>query len=254
MIQGLPRLPKMDPKAWQDRALKDSNQVFTSLGFEPVGKYVQNMTGRSNDARVLYKVRISSAEVSRAIRDKFASFFSGGNDARPESLKTISIRNCVTQATLGRVAILQLFGRRYKAANVGAKYQVIAYEPRPILKLIPAPGSSDRRVLTFNFIEAVSKLPANFSQSEIDELLSRISRGLHGSLQSLFVVVSDDMLRSKEKSTTKSSNLRAKKSKPVRSPGSGSESSTSFKTPDGSRKRGHSSSGSGSRSGPSAKK
>ena len=256
MIQGLARLPKLDTKAWQERALSDCNKVISSLGFDPVAKYVQNMTGRSNDARVLYRVRVSTPEVSRAIRDKFASYFAGGKDSRPESLAGISIRNCVTPATLGRIAILQLFGKRYKEANVGSKFQVISYEPRPLLKLTPAPGSSDRRVLTFNFIEAVSKLPANFTSSEIEALLKRISPSLHGNLASLFVVINDDMLKSKPRSKP----APAKKSAPAQkktkqtstgqltSPGSSSDSSGS-KTPE-SRKRGLSSSSSG----PAAKK
>ena len=240
MIQGLPRLPKMDPKAWHERALADSNKIITDLGFEPVAKYVQNMTGRGQDARVLYKVKVSSPEVSRSIRDKFSSFFAGGKDSRPEHLSAISVRNCVTPATLGRVAIMQLLGKRYRESNVGAKFQVISYEPRPILKLTPPPGASDRRVLTFNFIEAVSKLPTNFTKSEVEGLLRRISPSLHGSLQSLFVVLTDDMLQPREKPKTKKSK-QSSSSQPAQSPMSGSESSGSgsgFKTPEVSRKRG----------------
>ena len=240
MLQGLPRLPKMDSKLWHERALADCNRVIESLGFPPSAKYVQNMTGRGAEARVLYKVKITTAEASRSIRDKFASFFSGGKDARPENLSAISIRNCVTQATLGRVAILQLLGKRYRDSNAGARFQVIAYEPRPLLKLIPAPNASDRRVLTFNFMEAITKLPTNFSKEEIESLIKRISPSLHGNLQSVFVVINDDMLKSQSKE-------KSKRTAPqVASPGSGSESSSSrLKTPDATRKRGHPGSGSG---------
>ena len=247
MMQGLPRLPKMDSKLWHQRALSDVNKVITTLGFEPVADYIQNSTGRSNDARVLYKVHIKTPELSRAIRDKFALFFAGGKDARPESLASISIRNCLTPATLGRIAILQLLGKRYRESNVGAKFQVVTYEPRPLLKLTPPPGASDRRVQTYNFMEAVSKLPVNFSKSELDDLLKRISPRCHGNLQTLFIVVSDDMLKRKEYKSKK------KNPPPVSSPGS--SDSSSFRTPSGSgssatRKRGRS----GSNAGPASKK
>ena len=198
MIQGLARLPKLDPKEWQVRALADVNAVLALLGFEPVAQYVQNSTGRGKDSRTMYKVRVASIEVSKAIRDKFASFFRGGKDSRPPSLSQISIRNCVTPATLGRVAILQLLGRRYRDSNPGSKFQVIAYEARPMLKLTPPSTASDKRVQSFNFIEAVTKLPTAFKSDEIEGLLKRISPHLHSSLRELFVVVSSDMVKSKK--------------------------------------------------------
>ena len=246
MMQGLPRLPKMDSKMWHTRALADVNKIFTSMGFDPVAKFIQNSTGRSNDARVLYKVKVESPELSKAIRDKFASFFSGGQDSRPDFLSGLSIRNCVTPATLGRIAILQLLGRRYKDSNVGSRFQVISYEPRPLLKLTPPPGASDKRVMTFNFIEAISKLPTNFDQDEIDGLLKRISPRLHGQLQSLFVVISDDMIKNKSRSGPKEHPRPAAEKSP------GSSSDSSFKTPtgSGSRKRGRAATSSG----PAAKK
>ena len=261
MLQGLPRLPRLDPKAWHERALSDVNQLITQLGFEAAADYVQNTTGRNKDARVLYKVHVKTPELSKSIRNKFSSFFSGGQDTRPDFLKNISIRNCVTQATLGRIAILQLLGRRYRDSNVGARFQVISYEPRPLLKLIPAPGSSDKRVLTFNFMEAITKLPTNFTQDETKELLKRISPRLHGSLRSLFVVINDDMLsrpahnsvRSKNSSRSGGGQLPRRPSHDPTSPGSESCSSSSgFKTPDdsGSRKRGRA----GTSSGPASKK
>ena len=242
MMQGLPRLPKMDSKLWHERALSDVNKVITSLGFEPVADYIQNSTGRSKDARVLYKVHVKTPEISRAIRNKFASFFTGGRDARPEALSSISIRNCVTPATLGRVAILQLLGKRYRESNVGAKFQVISYEPRPLLKLTPPPGASDRRVQTYNFVEAVAKLPTNFSTAEIDDLLKRISPRCHGSLQSLFVVINDDMLRRRNENAKKKSKSSPSAASVVSSPGSVVESVGHLTPPSGtsgtSRKRG----------------
>ena len=225
MVQGLPQLPKLDPKEWQQRARADVDRVFSDMGLPHVSRYVQNLTGRGKSVRTLYKVCLNSVESSRVIRAKFGEFFAGGSDSRPEKLKNLSIRNCVTPATLGRIAILQLLGKRYRDSNPGSKFQVISYEPRPVLKLTPPPGVADKRVQSYNFIEAVSKLPTNFSSEEVDGLLKRISPKLYGRLQSLFVVLSDDML--KKKVTVKKSTAENK---------SESESPTSV-TPDGAQGR-----------------
>ena len=208
MIQGLPHLGKVDQKEWQLQALNAVNKVLVEMGFDFTAKYVQNLTGRGKDTRTLYKVRVESAELSKKVRDKFSSFFSGGQDSRPASLSGLSVRNCVTPGTLARIAILQLYAKRYRESNRGSRAHVIAYEARPLLRITPAPEAKDRRVLTFNFIDAVKKLPSNFTQEEIDNLLSRISPSLHGSLRSILVVVSDDMLKKKKKSLPTKSKSR----------------------------------------------
>ena len=232
MIQGLARLPKLDPKVWQTRAVADVNAVLALLGFDPLTEYVQNSTGHGADSRTLYKVRVGTIELSRSIRNKFASFFRGGKDTRPPSLAQISIRNCVTTATLGGVAILQLLGRRYRDSNPGSKFQCIAYESRPVLKLTPPPGASDRRVQSYNFIEAVTKLPTTFTPDEIEGLLRRISPHLHGSMREIFIVVSPDMLPRNSKNSKKKSTGAANVS-------TGSESSpASGGTPEGSQATG----------------
>ena len=197
MVQGLPQLPKLETKEWQSRARADVDKIFSEMGLPHVCRYVQNLTGRGKNARTLYKVCLNSVESSRVIRGKFGEYFAGGKDSRPSSLKEISVRNCLTPATLGRIAILQLLGKRYRDSNPGSKFQVISYEPRPVLKLTPPPGVADKRVQSFNFIEAVSKLPTNFTAEEVESLLKRISPKLHGRLQSLFIVLSDDMLKKK---------------------------------------------------------
>ena len=264
MVRGLPRLPKLEPKEWQVRAKSDVQGVITQfMGKEYPISYVMNSTGRGKDSVTQYKVRMPTAEISREVRDTFGDLFVGG-DHRPPELKKISVRNCVTPATLGRIAILQLLGRRYKDSNPGSSYKVLGYEPRPLLKIFPASDTSDSRVQTYNFLEAVEKLPTNFTSSEIEDLLARISPKLHGNLKSLFVVISDDMLKkpfSKSKPESKGQRgsrggssrggssrggssrggssrgaSRASKTPPAQSPGtvlspSGSESSESFKTP-----------------------
>ena len=250
MLQGLPRLGKLDQKEWQSQALADVNKVLAEMGFDFTAKYVQNSTGRGKDSRTLYRVRLDSADQSRKVREKFSSYFTGGKDSRPSSMAQLSVRNCVTPATLARIAILQLFAKRYREANPGSRAHVIAYESRPLLRITPPPEAKDRRVQTFTFIDAVKKLPASFTPEETDTLLSRISPSLHGSLRSILVVVSDDMLKRKKKPASKRSDPAP--ADPVEV--SGSESSE-FRTPEGSgqsqrRKRGRASTGSG----PSAKK
>jgi hypothetical protein len=241
MIQGLPRIPKMDTESWQARAKDDVSKIITLLmGKAYPVSFVQNSTGRGKDAKTLYRVKMESASVSRSIREKFGSFFSGNKDTRPEQLQSISIRNCVTPGTLARIAVLQLLGSRYKSSNVGSKFQVIGYEPRPLLKLIPSPDAEDKRIQVYNYVEAITKLPTAFSPTEIDGLLKRVSPKLHGSLKSTFGVLDDDMVRSR------SGKHKAK--------GPAETSTSAFdhlSSPRRASKRGPSPSGSGS---PSAKK
>ena len=195
MVQGLPRLPKLDQKEWQVRARAEVDRVISDMGFTHRVKFVQNLTGRGANSKTLYKARMENEIVSREIRDKFSSFFSGGRDARPPTLAAVSVRNCVTQGTLARVAIMQLLGKHYKESNLGSRSQVVAYESRPLLKLTPPSTASDPRVMTFTFIEAITKLPVNFTADEISDLMKRVSPRLHGNLRSLLVVLSDDMIK-----------------------------------------------------------
>ena len=252
-ISGLPRFPKLDQKEWQVRAVADVNSVISTMGFTFEAQYVQNMTGRGSDSRTLYKVRVATSDLSKSVRDKFSSYFAGGQDARPSSFNQLSIRNCVTPGTLARIAILQLLAKRYRESNPGGRAHVVAYEPRPLLKLTPPPEATDRRVMTMNFIEAISKLPTAFTSDETKGLLKRISPSLHGSLKSTLVVLTDDML--KKKSVTKrkgSKGTAAAAAKTTSDLTSGSESSE-FRTPEAApngRKRVRAATGSG----PSAKK
>lgn len=205
MIQGLRRLPSLDTKEWQSRAKADVSRLITELmGVEIPISFIQNSTGRGKDSKVLYRVKVESAEVSRSIRDKFGYFFAGGKDARPPTFAGVSIRNCVTPGTLARIAILQVLGRRYCDSNPGSKFTVSSFESRPHLKLFPPVGVSDRRVQTFNFIQAISKLPTCFTPEETEQLIKRISSKLYGRLKQVLVVVSDDMIQKKHDGSTSS--------------------------------------------------
>ena len=95
---------------------------------------------------------MSRVEDSRAIRIKFGSFFLGGagNNRRPAALKGISIKNRVTPNTKTRIVILKLLANRYRDSNPGSRVKVIGYDPRPLLKIIPAASASDRRQQVFS--------------------------------------------------------------------------------------------------------
>ena len=234
MVQGLPRLPKLEPKEWQAQAKLAVQEVFKFvMGREYPIVFIQNSTGRGKEAKTTYRVKLPSAELSKEIRDKFGLYFGQGKgDQRPPEVKTVSIPNAVTTATLARIAILQLFAKRYQSSNPGSTCKVIGHEPRPLLKIFPAADASDKQVQTFNFIEAVSKLPAAFTSSEISDLLKRLSPKLHGSLRQVFVVISDDMLV--KKLPNKPPQKFSKKASSKKSTGgsvSGSESSTSRSSP-----------------------
>ena len=157
MVKGLPRLPKLEPKEWQARAKADVQEIFKFvMGRQYPIVFVQNSTGRSKESLTMYRVKLPSAEMSKGIRDKFGLYFNGRVDKRPPTVKKISIRNAVTTATLARISIMQLFGKRYQSSKPGSSYTVQGFEPRPLLKIFPAADASDRRVQTYNFIEAVS--------------------------------------------------------------------------------------------------
>ena len=252
MVQGLARLPKVDQKEWQRRAREAVDQVLVLMGFQYQTRYVQNLTARGSGSRTLYKARLESVAISREVRDKFSGYFAGGNDSRPASLSGISVRNCVTPGTLARIAILQLLGKRYKESNPGSRTQVVAYESRPILKLTP-PESANSRIMVLNYIEAISKLPVNFSQDEIDGLLKRVSPRLFSSLRSTLVVLSEDMLKKKVIPPKKSKSKPTGPSTATARSSQDESDSSEFRTPEAvaGRKRGHSGSAS---AGPASKK
>lgn len=108
------------------------------------------------------------------------------------------------------------------------------YDPRPIIRIVPPADSSDPRIRTFNFIEAMESLPTNFSKSDLKPILEKINSKLFGKLRSLFMVISDDMLPSrgrqpsagagKSGKTSKQGNKQTNKRGHSESPGSASGS------------------------------
>lgn len=197
VIRGLARQPEgLDPKEWQVRALRDVRGVLTVLlGEERPIVVVVNKTSRRKDAETRYHVLMASLKDSCEIRDKFGSFFVGLGDKRPDALKHISIGNLVTPATSVRIAIMKVLGQRYLASNPGSRVQVIKYEPRPVLKLTPPASVSDRRVQSYNYIEAIKSLPTNFSKEELSDIRKQIPEKLFGQLRAIFDVISDDVIK-----------------------------------------------------------
>ena len=198
-ITGLTRHPEgLSPKEWQERVKRDVQGALTVLmGREYSIIVVLNSTSKRKDAPATYHVQLAKLEDSKEIRDKFGSYFLGRVDARPEALKAMkfSISNRVTPATSTRINILKALGKRYVASNPGSRFQVINYEPRPVLKLTPPSDAKDRRVQTYNYIEAIRTLPVNFTDDELAEIVPRVSPKLHGKLRAVFNVISDDMVK-----------------------------------------------------------
>lgn len=197
-ISGLPRLPAdLSGREWQARASQDVQRIIALvIGRELPIVVIHNVSGRGSQAEVRYHVRLQCAADSVELRSKFGSFFAGGTDSRPSSLQGISIGNKLTPGTQVRLAILKLLAKRYLSRNPGGKSKVIGFESRPMIRLTPPPGAKSKRVLNFNYIEAIRSLPVNFSSEEVSKILKMASTlKFSGKLRSTFVVINDDMLR-----------------------------------------------------------
>ena len=197
VVFGLAPIPaELVGKAWQERAVKDVQGVLVALmGREFKIVFVKNATSRAKDAEVAYNVQLTDVSESKQIRKKFGTFFYGRKDGRPDALRHINIKNLVTRETKIRVSILKLLAQRYRDMNPGGKAQVVDYDPRPIIKITPPPTATDRRIKSFNFVEAVRKLPCTFTPEEVAPIIRRIDPQLVGQIRSLFIVLSDDQFR-----------------------------------------------------------
>ena len=196
VIAGLDRLPDMSTREWQEKVKLDvSGAISVLIKREVPIIVVQNSTGKGKNAINTYNVQLKNVADSKEIRDTFGAFFLGGKDDRPPALKPLSIRNRVTPATSTRITILKVLGQRYLDSNPGAKIKVVSYEPRPLLKLVPPSDASDRRVQTFNFIQAIKLLPTNFSEEERAVIIKSVSPKLSGKVRATFSVISDDMIK-----------------------------------------------------------
>ena len=151
LIAGLaPIASDLFGKAWQDQAVKDVQAVLVLLmGKEFPIAFIQNATSRIPGSEVKYNVKMSVPTDSSLIRKKFGSFFLGGKNAKPPSLKDFNIKNRVTAETKTRIDILKLLAKKYRESNPDGKAQVISYDPRPLIKITPPASSTDRRTKVY---------------------------------------------------------------------------------------------------------
>jgi len=91
-----------------------------------------------------------------------------------------------------RLAILSAFGESFVKDNKDSTYRLIAHESRPSLTLIPAQGS-DKRPISYRFIDAVQRLTPNFPKATWSKLYDKVGARLHmGQLKRTFVILSDE--------------------------------------------------------------
>ena len=198
VLSGLPPISDLVGKAWQDQAVKDVTYFIKKLmGRNLKILFVKNSTKRHDGAEITYSVQMASVDDSKAIRRKFGSYFLTGQDKRPDNLRDFSVKNFVTPETQIRISILKLLAKKYRESNPGSRVKVIGYQPRPMIKITPASSASDRRIMQFNYVEAVQKLPCKFSPAEIDPITRRVNPKLAGQIRSIFIVLSDDIYRLK---------------------------------------------------------
>ena len=191
VISGLPPVPAdLFGRDWQNYA-KDLVQSKIKILLGRESKIIV-VSGLRRDEKPIYLVKLESATDLKRIRDRFGSSFKAGGDPLPPGLTGLSIRSRQTHATRVPLAIMQVLAANYKSSNPGSKTQVVNYDPRPLMRLTPPQGSSDSRVMTFNFIEAVTKLPIKFTKKDLASILKTCSGKFKGQLRSLFVVLSDD--------------------------------------------------------------
>ena len=198
VIQGLPRLSGVTRQEWPEAAKR---QVFDSiklvlnvnrvrLDFEIL--HVSNPFTLTTSGPTTYNVRLDSVYTAKRIRELFSGFHRFHQPIpKPPALKGVSYRNKITLETKIRIAIMRQLGTRYKDANKGASFKVRGYDPRPLLLTMPPRGSSERP-RTYNFIQAVTTLPAAFDDDNLVMIYQIIGDRFRGKLRSLFVVLNDD--------------------------------------------------------------
>ena len=111
-LSGLARPPAgLSTLDWQLRAKQDVGGIVKIvLNREAPIQVVHNQTGSRRTTT--YLVKMVHVQDAKEIRSKFGSFFAGGKDSRPASLKGISIGNWTTPATKVRIAVLKVLAER----------------------------------------------------------------------------------------------------------------------------------------------
>ena len=236
VISGLEPVPSdLYGREWQNHAKKlVQSKIRLVIGRE---SKIVVVSGLRRDDNPIYLVKLESTDDSKRIRDKFGSSFKAGGEPLPPGLSGLSIRIRLTHATRVRLAIMQVLAANYKTSNPGSRTQVVNFAPRPLLRLTPPQDAADTRVMSFTFIEAVTRLPIKFSKKDLAGIMKVVGGKFKGQLRSLFVVISDD---------DRSSGRQRRESATSSSSGSGSGSDEETERgPPGDRRSG--SGGSGSR-------
>ena len=197
VVRGLPRLnvsrqdfPNASRRQVADMIKLVLNAHRVRLDFEVI--FVFNPFSRNDNGPTLYNVKMDSAYSSKKIRDLFSGFFRHQRAVQlPSSLKGVEVRNKITLETKIRISILRQLGLRYQASNPGSSFKVRGFDPRPTLVTTP-PRSSTERQRTYNFIQAVTSLPSNFSDESLAAIFQSVGDRFRGKLQSLFVILNDD--------------------------------------------------------------
>ena len=199
VVTGLPRLGQMSCHDFQGAVRKQITDIIrvvlhsnnrARLDFEVM--QVSNPIPYKTSGPTLYNVRMDSKFSAGRIRDLFSSFIRHDRPLpRPPPLKGVSIRNKITLDTKIRIAILRQLGAIWQSANPGSSFQVKGYLPRPVLTTNPA-RSTNARPRTYNFIQAVTTLNAQFSDENLTMIYQTVGDHHPGKLRSLFIILNDD--------------------------------------------------------------
>ena len=240
-ILGLKRLGRMSGREWQVAAKAQVKEFFkyvlhlhhARLDFTVL--YVGNPVRQRTTGGTVLNVKLDSVASSQRLRDLYSGFFRKENPVNlPRDLRGISLRNKVTLATRIRIEILRVFASNHLAANPGSSVAVHGFESRPKLVTFPARNSTDPS-RTYNFIEAVTLLPATFSDDGLAQIFKVVGARFVGELRSLFVVLDDDDRdRCLELAKTFSRPIRGRGSAPSGGSAGPSASATSFGVTTGS--------------------
>ena len=199
-IRGLPRLKSgLSSQEWQYEAKRQVRDLIrlvlqinkVNLSFDVM--VVVNPWRRRLTGPTWYNVRLNSVEAATRVRELFSGFFRGVNPLKkPLSLKNVSIRNKITHESQVRIAIMRQLGEIYQASNPGASFKVLGYQPRPLITITPPAKSSNPSPRTLNFIQAITSLPAHFSDENLIQIFMIVGENNRGKLQELFCVLDDD--------------------------------------------------------------
>lgn len=86
---------------------------------------------------------------------------------------------------------MRQLGEKYIENNRGGSFQVKSFDSRPQMLIVPPPWSSNRP-RSMNFVEAVTTLPAHFSDDHLTQIFMVVGNNNRGLLRQLFLVLNDD--------------------------------------------------------------